>query len=281
MPYRRAYGLPPKVWPNVLVMAQEKRERHIVIHQVGWITTEILERFDAMSLGERIRWSTGTLLVGLGLLGLSAWTVQSITGQHASAVGQTMIMANHQYVNFDPFAAIRRNSLAAASAKMEAPIILTSSEGGTTVSLGRVDPFQPVVIPLDGQAALIPESPPDVLNGVQFVGMLDDRRPAQRIALLRINNGIGPAITAIKKVGETLSLDGHLISVRSVSRQQLALTVDGKSRQLPLNPHVEPTSDQSSAAIAAATGGTGVPAASNDVRDSVVKSTLDKLSPPE
>jgi hypothetical protein len=97
-------------WPNVLVMAQEKRERHIVIHQVGWITTEILERFDAMSLGERVRWTTGTLFVGLGLLGLSAWTVQSITGQRPSAVGQTMIMANHQYVNFDPFAAIRRNS---------------------------------------------------------------------------------------------------------------------------------------------------------------------------
>jgi hypothetical protein len=126
-----------------------------------------------------------------------------------------------------------------------------------------------------------PRRPPDVLNGVQFVGMLDDRRPAQRIALLRINNGVGPAITAIKKVGETLSLDGHLISIRAVSGKQLTLSVDGKSRQLTLNPHIEPTADHSSAAIAAATGGTGIPAASNDDRSSVVKSTLDKLSSPE
>ena len=246
-----------------------------MIQQVGLLAAKIGERVKS----NPVTWISGTMIAGLGLFVAGSFVAQQTLKLSIKPMSSTMIMANHSYINHDPFADIRQNSLAANAAKTLAPELSTSSLSGM---LGRVDPFQPTVVPIDDQAALIPEKDPDILSNVEYVGLLDDKKPSQRIAMLRINNGSGKPYTAIKKVGERLSLDGHIITVRSLSGKTASLTVDGTSRQLTLHPHVDPTQQaKNNSAIAAATSGNASAPDPGDDEGSSVKSTLDKLSLPE
>jgi hypothetical protein len=104
---------------------------------------------------------------------------------------------------------------------------------------GRPDPFRPLVQEVDALAPPVEEEKKDVLDSVQFIGMIDDKKPSERVALIQVSDPLGGTKTAIKKSGESLVVDGSRIIIKEIQKSIMVLSVDGARRQMKLNPYFD------------------------------------------
>lgn len=119
-------------------------------------------------------------------------------------------------------------------------------------SIGRNDPFEPLVnaaptpapdpnapTPIEEMPAPPPPPPKDLLEDIQFVGLVDDKNGNNTIAVLKVNDPFNGTQTVVKKVKDMFLLDGHKVYVKKVNRFSVDFLVDGKLRTKPLSPFVD------------------------------------------
>jgi hypothetical protein len=127
------------------------------------------------------------------------------------------------------------NLLAMAKSPLEN---LTSSLPGLKKeSVGRPDPFAPLLqegvdnIPLMLQ-------PKDILDDVMFTGFVDDVNAKDKVAIIQVSSG-GLPQTLVKKIGESIVIDGEKLILKNITKDAVTLSVKGKSRRLALTPYVD------------------------------------------
>jgi hypothetical protein len=103
---------------------------------------------------------------------------------------------------------------------------------------GRTDPFLPLA-QTEAPVVVDPEKERDVLESVHFTGFIDDPNPKYRVALLKVADLGGTEKTHVKKVSETVFVDGHSVKVRQVNKDVVTLSVDGVTRTLPMDAFVD------------------------------------------
>jgi hypothetical protein len=134
----------------------------------------------------------------------------------------------------------------------EAPPTVTSpiaSNGG-----GRPDPFEPLLNPNPAPPAppidstpVVDNTPPpppppperDVVDSLQFVGMVDDKGSATTVAVMKIEDPILGKQTLVKRLKEMFILDGHKVYLKKVDRFSLVMNIDGKQRTKLLSPFID------------------------------------------
>src|SRR5690606_31996986 len=58
--------------------------------------------------------------------------------------------------------------------------------------------------------------------------------------------------TLVKKVGETIIIDGEKLTLKSIAKDAITLSVKGKSRRLALNPYMDTTTSSAGGASGSA-----------------------------
>lgn len=139
----------------------------------------------------------------------------------------------------------------------------TSSSGGA-----RPDPFEPLINPNPlpepppGETTSANEPPPvierDILDDIEFVGLVDEKKTTNNVAVLKVNDPINGKLSMVRKLKEAFILDGHKIYIKSINRYQIGLWIDGKVRYKSMNPLADSPNQQ----IADSNQGFGTPAPS-------------------
>lgn len=132
-------------------------------------------------------------------------------------------------------------------------------------SAGRSDPFEPLFGQMSPEPTVderIEEitvtAPPveqDVMDDVEYIGMIHDKKSESAVAMIRINDPYSGRKTLIKKLKESFLLDGRKLYVKSIDRYQVGLWVDGKMRYKSLNPYADMPGSGSSFATSSMSGG--------------------------
>jgi len=104
---------------------------------------------------------------------------------------------------------------------------------------GRPDPFAPLVgETAPGGAMMGPDGQPvekDVMDSLQYVGFIGDMNAKDKVAMIKVSDSILGAKTLIKKAGDTFTVDGKALTLKSISKNQLQLKVKGQTRSLMLS----------------------------------------------
>jgi hypothetical protein len=122
---------------------------------------------------------------------------------------------------------------------------------------GRTDPFAPLLTPPpedetggngdggEGQNPDVvegppppPPPPPGPLDGIQYVGMVDENGN-NTVAIFKLNDPIMGNQTVVKKQKEMFLLDGHKCYIKSINRFSVDFQIDGKIRSKALSPFVD------------------------------------------
>lgn len=105
--------------------------------------------------------------------------------------------------------------------------------------VGRPDPFAPLIQEGIGDEMVSPlAQPKDILDDVMYTGFVGDVNAKDKVALIQVSNG-GVPQTLVKKAGETISVDGEKLILKSISKDAVVLSVRGKTRRLALTPFVD------------------------------------------
>lgn len=126
----------------------------------------------------------------------------------------------------------------------------------SSAASGRTDPFAPLVTPPPedengenpdggtGDPNVVegppppPPPPPDPLDGIQYVGMVDENGN-NTVAIFKLNDPIMGNQTVVKKRKEMFLLDGHKCYIKSINRFSVDFQIDGKIRSKALSPFVD------------------------------------------
>lgn len=140
--------------------------------------------------------------------------------------------------------------------------IADEAPAAPVAATGRPDPFAPLVAPpADSSSGTAPapeeEGPRDPLEFLQYTGYIGELKSKDKVAIVRINDGIQD-YTVVKKAGETFTVNGEVVTLKSIGPEALHLKVAGASRRLDLNPYVEITASSSGSTtpVGASTGAT-------------------------
>lgn len=146
----------------------------------------------------------------------------------------------------------------------------TMNDLKTTVdgSTGRPDPFSPLID--DGTSTgFVPlndtKQKRDILTDLQYTGFIGDVNSKDKVAIIKVSDpNAGGTVTLIKKAGDIFHVEGELVVLRGISKDNLTLSLSGVNRRLGLNPYADiiPVSNTSGAASnapggAPASGGNG------------------------
>jgi hypothetical protein len=107
---------------------------------------------------------------------------------------------------------------------------------------GRPDPFEPLVQPASAIGAPIsdPGQARDVLDSLSFTGFIGDTNSRDKVAIIKVLDPVaGASRTLIKKAGDSFTVDGERIVLKSISKNSLRLGIKGQTRQLSLSAYQE------------------------------------------
>lgn len=125
---------------------------------------------------------------------------------------------------------------------------------------GRRDPFSPLVQEDDIVPVSLSRSGDyDVLDSMRFTGFIGDVTSKDKVAIIRLLDPVVGDRTLIKKVGESFTVEGETVRVKSIDKDSLTLTVQGRSRRMSLSPYSEmaPTAGNSGVISGTASGSAG------------------------
>jgi len=107
---------------------------------------------------------------------------------------------------------------------------------GESEPIGRADPFAPLVS-LEPVIDSNPNVKVDVFANLQYTGFIGDINATERMAIIKVSDPVsGTAKTIIKKEGESWLLFGEMVTVKSISKNNIYLNAQGEHRQLQLKP---------------------------------------------
>lgn len=129
---------------------------------------------------------------------------------------------------------------------------------------GRPDPFEPLVQPASaiGEPIADPSQARDVLDSLKFTGFIGDINSRDKVAIIKVlDPTAGTSRTLIKRAGDSFTVDGERVVLKSISKNSLRLGVKGQARQLSLSAYQELTGSSSvtSGSTAPATSPSGQP----------------------
>ena len=146
-----------------------------------------------------------------------------------------------QWIQASEDETIEHLSLSEKEVGEEEPFMMLATTGGNLTTELRFDPFSPAIFDAgSGLPGSLPGEERDILDLVQLTGVISEANPKDNLAILRIDDPvIGSSLTAIKKSGESFSVDNHSISVVSVHPDRIEVKAKGKVRTLALVPYTE------------------------------------------
>lgn len=118
--------------------------------------------------------------------------------------------------------------------------------------IGRTDPFEPLVRSGTDAAIFGPGSEKrDLLQDLQYTGFIGDVQAKDKVAIIHVADPLAGQKTVIKKAGEVFQVEGKRALITAIARDGLRLSLDGRSRWLPLQPYAEaaPSSTSTSSAL--------------------------------
>ncbi len=120
------------------------------------------------------------------------------------------------------------------------PNLQLDSSAKEAGALGRPDPFSPLVIDTKtpGGGTISDDTKKDLLADVMYTGFIGDSNSKNKVALIRVFDTIsGMAKTQIKKVGESININGQDAVVKSISKTSVKLNAAGELRELTIQPY--------------------------------------------
>lgn len=110
--------------------------------------------------------------------------------------------------------------------------------------VGRADPFSPLVQPNGAVAVEARQGEVDILQDVRYTGFIGDVNSKDKVAIIRVADDQA----LIKKVGESFTVEGNRVIVKSIGKNAIQLKVSGQTRSLPLQAYAETLSASSASA---------------------------------
>lgn len=146
--------------------------------------------------------------------------------------------------------------LAALAGALDAKSGPKDKPSGIDTSLGRPDPFEPLLIPPpdadSSGGGIVPDAtvgsdepppppppPRDPLDDIQYVGMIDENSGSNTVAIFKLSDPIMGNQTVVKKRKEMFLLDGHKCYIKAINRFSVDFQIDGKVRSKALSPFVD------------------------------------------
>ncbi len=153
------------------------------------------------------------------------------------------------------------------------PLMMLATAGGDQKAELRFDPFSPAIFEAGpGIPGGLPGEERDILDLVQLTGVISETNPKDNLAILRIDDPvIGSSLTAIKKSGESFSVENQSIRIVSVHSDRVEVKANGKARTLALVPYVEASTGSVQPSSSSSSGNAGT-----NARGANTPSTRDK-----
>jgi len=109
--------------------------------------------------------------------------------------------------------------------------------------VGRPDPFAPLLYKNDGSAFGDAEVEVNPFNAVQVIGIIQNRNKtngrADGVTIVQINDDTQGALSLVKRVGDSFSLNDHLVTIKQIKPDGVTMAMDGKQQFVPLNTFVD------------------------------------------
>jgi len=210
-------------WKDLLTNIRQNRSE-LPISWRGLKEQEIYAPVREATIAKRSYITAG---IGVSLaLGIAVMSLLSVGYQHLSKPTVSEVANLNQDEEKEAFSmmgmatsnaeAVPADQLANASLELHSP--------------GRLDPFAPL---LDDYRAQSGEKERDILDGVSFMGYVDEPHTKKKVAIIKISDPSGDK-SLVKKTGDSFEIEGHKIVIKDVRDHMLQLNAGGKSRQLEL-----------------------------------------------